>query len=205
MSFQTEYKQRCLDIVDEILRHPISAVFHNPVDPTSDEVPDYLDVIQHPSDLSTVRTKLLNDRYRSLHEFKRDMNLIWENAVQYNGRQSLPGFIADRLSKIFQKRMTDLEEISTDQWINDFLKTRSAMCKLFRATPKGLNFASAQELPLELTVTRPRNRVSTEDLEFFKEAEAGVLKDEGLREKILQIVSEMEFGVETGGPIDLSE
>jgi hypothetical protein len=103
--------------------------FHESVDPIADEIPDYLDIIQHPSDLSTVRTKLLNNRYRSLQEFKRDMNLIWENAVQSSGHQSLPAFIADRLSKIFQKWVTDLEEISTDQWINNFLKARSALCK----------------------------------------------------------------------------
>jgi hypothetical protein len=200
MALDPELKQKCLDIIDEIFRHPISVVFHDPVDPVADEVSDYFDVVQHPSDLSTVRTKLLNDRYRSLQDFKRDMNLIWDNAVQYNGRQSLPGFIADRLSRIFQKRTAALDDPSPDQWVNDFLKARSVLCKLFRTAPKGFSFASARNASVHELAAPPRTHISSADLDFFKAAESGVLRTEGMRAKLFQIVTEMEPGLDLGGP-----
>jgi hypothetical protein len=207
MSFDPELKQKCLDIIDTIFNHPISAVFHEPVDPIADEVPDYLDIIQHPSDLTTVRTKLLNDRYRSLQDFRRDMNLIWENAVQYNGRQSLPGFIADRLSRLFQKRMNLLEEPSADQWVNDFLKARSVLCKLFRTAPKVFSLTAGTAAAIPELSAPPRTRLSQEDIDFFKTAEEGVLRSERLRAELFQLLTEIEPRIDAGGavfPIDLT-
>jgi hypothetical protein len=207
-TFQTQYKQKCLDIVDELFRHPISEVFHDPFDPVADNMPDYLEVVQHPSDLSTVRTKLLNDRYHTLQDFKRDVNLIWENAVQYNGRVALLSYIAGHLSRIFQKRIAVLEEPSPDQWVNDFLKARSVLCKLFRTVPKGFTFANGKNPSIQdLAGVPSRNRVSPADLEFFQRAEEGILRDDAIKTKLFQIIAELEPSIDLTGrssALDLS-
>jgi hypothetical protein len=201
MAFPPDSREKCLAIIDDLLAHPMAGFFSKPVDPIADEVPDYFDVIQHPSDLGTVRTKLSNDRYRSLQDFKRDINLIWENAATYNGRPSLPVYIADELSRLFQKRMSVLEDPPTDAWINDFLKARSVLCKLFRSAPKGLAFTFAKTGPVEdVEVPRKRTRVSQQDLSFFHESEALFSERPSLREGMLKVVKDAEPSIDTDTP-----
>ena len=198
--FKREYKAQCLKIIDELFSHPISEVFQEPVDPIADEVPDYLDIIQHPSDLSTVRNKLLSDQYQTLQDFKHDVNLIWDNAVAYNGRPSLPAFIADELSKIFRRRFSVLEEPSSDQWINDYLKARSILCKLFRNAPKGLSSLGYAQDQVSAGTRDPakRYKVADEDYELFQSV-SEYFKDPTLQTRLLQIVSENEPGIDVSG------
>lgn len=141
----SELKAKCLKILDELISHPISSVFQEPVDPKLDEVPDYFDIIKEPSDLSTVRERLLSNKYANLQEFKREVNLIWENAVAYNGKSSYPAYIADQLSKIFAKQISLLEDQNYEHWINEFLKTRSILFKLFHNPPKSIESTTASK------------------------------------------------------------
>lgn len=140
-----DLKEKCLKILDELVSHPISTVFQEPVDPVLDEVPDYFDVIKEPSDLSTVRERLLSNKYSNLQEFKREVNLIWENAVTYNGKTSYPAYIADQLSKIFSKQISMLEDQNYEHWINEFLKARSILFKLFHNPPKSIESTAASK------------------------------------------------------------
>jgi hypothetical protein len=192
-SFKTEYKERCTKIIDELFQHPIAEVFRRPVDPQADDVPEYFDIVKHPSDLGTVRTKLKNDRYRSLQDFKRDVNLIWENAELYNGKQSLPCFIGAELSRLFNRRFSALEEPPAEQWVNEYLKTRAVLCKLFRTAPKGLAITFASEFGPDQTETVPmRRRVPEADVEFFRNAKETIEKKAELNAQLLDIVRENE-------------
>ncbi|KAG9355751.1 hypothetical protein JZ751_000589 [Albula glossodonta] len=56
--------------------------FTKPVD--IQEVPDYLSVIKQPMDLSTVLTKIDLHNYVTVKEFIQDVDLIWQNALEYN-------------------------------------------------------------------------------------------------------------------------
>jgi hypothetical protein len=94
--------------------------------------------------------------------------------------------------------MAALDEPSPDQWVNDFLKARSVLCKLFRTAPKGFSFASSRTATVQELVP-PRTRVSSADLDFFKTAESSVLRSEGMRVKLFQFISEMEPGLDVSG------
>ncbi|KAF3942141.1 hypothetical protein ABW19_dt0206708 [Dactylella cylindrospora] len=48
------------------------------------EAPDYFNIIKHPMDLGTVMKKLKQLAYKSKKEFIDDVNLIWQNCLQYN-------------------------------------------------------------------------------------------------------------------------
>jgi hypothetical protein len=52
--------------------------------PTRRELPDYYMFIKHPMDMVTVSRKLSKSRYTNEAQFSHDMNLIWQNAQQYN-------------------------------------------------------------------------------------------------------------------------
>lgn len=181
--------------MEEILEHPISEVFYEPVDPVADEVPDYFDIIKNPSDLSTVRNKLISDQYQSFEDFKCDMNLIWENAILYNGRGSFPAFIADQLSRIFQRRISVLEAPTPEQWISEYLKARSIMVKLFRSPPKSVACVAQTEEVADDKENTKYYHVSDEDLAFFQ-GMAHIFKEPVNRSEFIKLVNEYEPSVE---------
>lgn len=59
----------------DISNHQWSWPFKEPVDPIKLGIPDYLDVIKHPMDLSTVKNKFTKKQYASINDYIRDMRL----------------------------------------------------------------------------------------------------------------------------------
>ena len=49
------------------------------------DVPDYYDVIKNPMDLRTIRQNINRGLYSSREEFLKDVKLIYENSLEYNG------------------------------------------------------------------------------------------------------------------------
>ena len=48
------------------------------------QVPDYLMVVKRPMDFSTVLTNIDEHKYVTVAEFMSDVDLIWQNALEYN-------------------------------------------------------------------------------------------------------------------------
>lgn len=69
-------------LLNDIIHHPASWPFRKPVD--TSEVPDYLNVITNPMDLSTMSKRLESDHYKSITEFTADIKTIAENCRTYN-------------------------------------------------------------------------------------------------------------------------
>ncbi|KAL0365199.1 UNVERIFIED_CONTAM: Transcription initiation factor TFIID subunit [Sesamum angustifolium] len=80
-------------------RKDISYLFIKPV--TKKEAPDYLDIISHPMDLSTIRDKARRMEYKSRDDFRHDVYQIVFNAHKYNDRRN-PGIppLADQLLEL---------------------------------------------------------------------------------------------------------
>ncbi|KAK7081664.1 ATPase AAA domain-containing protein 2, partial [Halocaridina rubra] len=57
-------------------------MFTKPVD--EEEVPDYREIIKEPMDLETMMTKIDQHQYESAQEFLQDIDLICNNALEYN-------------------------------------------------------------------------------------------------------------------------
>lgn len=75
-------KKLLVFILDRLQKKDTHAVFSEPVDP--DELPDYHEIIEHPMDFGTVRSKLDKGLYSNLEELEADVILICSNAMQYN-------------------------------------------------------------------------------------------------------------------------
>lgn len=80
-------------------RKEISFLFQKPV--TKKEAPDYLDIISHPMDLSTIRDKAKRLVYKNREDFRHDVCQIVINAHTYNDRRN-PGIppLADQLLEL---------------------------------------------------------------------------------------------------------
>jgi transcription initiation factor TFIID subunit 2 len=61
-----------------------SIFFRQPVDPTRDNAPDYLLIVTHPMDLSTIRAKVDGGLYSARAEFEADVRLLVANCYLYN-------------------------------------------------------------------------------------------------------------------------
>ncbi|KAJ0545794.1 putative chromatin remodeler Bromodomain family [Helianthus annuus] len=80
-------KKLLLFILDRLQKKDTHAVFSEPVDPV--ELPDYHEIIEHPMDFGTVRSKLDKGLYSNLEELEADVYLICSNAMQYNSSDTV--------------------------------------------------------------------------------------------------------------------
>ncbi|KAF8608459.1 hypothetical protein BDV93DRAFT_487136 [Ceratobasidium sp. AG-I] len=78
---------------------------------TKADAPDYNHVIKHPMDLSTMGRKVRNKQYRTKTEFVADLNLIWDNCLNYNANPSHP---LRRCATALRKRTVILAEMIHD-------------------------------------------------------------------------------------------
>lgn len=70
------------------------------------DVPDYLQVIDHPMDLGTVREQLQVSNYATPMDFAKDVRLIFENSKKYNTLKKSRIFaMTVRLSASFEEHI----------------------------------------------------------------------------------------------------
>lgn len=91
-------------------------MFANPVDPERDSCPNYFNIVKTPMDLGTVRTKLVTGQYKSVADWKADVNLIWSNSNAYNSKASLLRSITKDLSDFYHKLTTYLTDSPQNDW-----------------------------------------------------------------------------------------
>lgn len=91
-------------LLSELQAHAASWPFRQPVN--TDDVPDYLTVVTHPIDLSTMESRLEANRYQTMAEFTADFRQIIANCRAYNDADTtycknaaiLERFFADKLA-----------------------------------------------------------------------------------------------------------
>jgi hypothetical protein len=70
------------------------------------DVPDYHQIIKKPMDLSTVLEKVKADEYETPDEVAADVELIWNNAIVYNGLEHPVAKAAIKSKEAFEKLWT---------------------------------------------------------------------------------------------------
>ena len=80
---QAETK-RATSLIQKLKSMKASSSFHKPVDPSSKDLKDYYKVIKNPMDLSTLLANVTSTKYSTFKEFEIDLQLIWDNCIEYN-------------------------------------------------------------------------------------------------------------------------
>lgn len=75
------------------MRNPAAWIFNEPVNPEKLQIFDYFDIIKKPMDFSTIRERLKRHDYRRAEEFIYDVNLVFNNCIKYNGKESRAGIM----------------------------------------------------------------------------------------------------------------
>ncbi|KAK4414163.1 Transcription factor GTE10 [Sesamum alatum] len=107
-SFVMVMKQ-CETLLSRLMAHQHAWIFNTPVDIVKHNIPDYFNVIKHPMDLGTVKSKLLSNQYSSPMEFASDVRLTFKNAMTYNPPGHDVHFMAEVMSKYFEVRWKPID------------------------------------------------------------------------------------------------
>uniref|UniRef100_A0A3P8T7S2 Bromodomain containing 1 n=1 Tax=Amphiprion percula TaxID=161767 RepID=A0A3P8T7S2_AMPPE len=103
-------------LLDQLQAKDQARIFTQPVDVT--EVPDYLDHIKHPMDFSTMRQRIDAQTYNNFEQFESDFNLIVDNCMKYNSKDTYFYRAAVRLrdqgGALLRKARRDVEKIGFD-------------------------------------------------------------------------------------------
>ncbi|ORY96241.1 hypothetical protein BCR43DRAFT_491328 [Syncephalastrum racemosum] len=92
-----DLKTICIRLLDTLEKRDAYGFFLQPVD--TSVVQDYLTVIKHPMDFSTMRKKLERGEYHHMDDFLSDFTLIMTNAKTYNAPNTIYYRNADRLQQ----------------------------------------------------------------------------------------------------------
>eukprot|EP00920_Eleutheroschizon_duboscqi_P007636 GHVT01017384.1.p1 GENE.GHVT01017384.1~~GHVT01017384.1.p1 ORF type:complete len:1747 (-),score=403.95 GHVT01017384.1:1969-7209(-) len=102
----------CLKIIRDLKAKKSAQWFLYPVEPESDGVPDYFDIIHQPMDFMTIEQKLKSRAYSTPWSFQADARQVFYNAFMYH----LPGNEvwrdALRLARAFEAALKNVDEVN---------------------------------------------------------------------------------------------
>ncbi|KAM9724009.1 ATPase family AAA domain-containing protein 2 isoform 2-T2 [Menidia menidia] len=144
------------DVTNRLSQDKRFKAFTKPVD--LEEVPDYAEVIKKPMDLSTVLSKIDLHQYKTVKEFLRDVDLIWQNALEYNPdrdpsdrqirhracalKDTVHAIIREELDEDFEKICEEIKE-----------SRRTRGCSTARFAPTFYHVLPKQPKPVEADMT----------------------------------------------------
>ncbi|PHH85992.1 hypothetical protein CDD83_10899 [Cordyceps sp. RAO-2017] len=117
-TFTTAQKlEFCSDLLNRMLSGPgfwtrLVGPFKDPVEPVEDGVPDYLDKIKRPMDLSTIKAKMDRHEYAGEDEFLADVRQIFDNCFTYWNKGDPMWAAGEKLQKTFEDKYTQM-----NRWI----------------------------------------------------------------------------------------
>jgi hypothetical protein len=105
-----EVLSQCKKIVFDLLKQPDALIFAKPVVPSEWGCFDYYEVVKNPMDLGTILNDIKEKKIVNVEQFCKNVRLVWDNAMLYNGPTSNVGNIAIRFSVMFENRVKELVE-----------------------------------------------------------------------------------------------
>lgn len=107
--FWNQAFRNCSNLLQRLMKHKHGWVFNEPVNARLLGLHDYHDIIKHPMDLGTVKSRLAHFSYKSPREFAEDVRLTFHNAKTYNPMGHDVHIMAEQLSTIFEERWAVIE------------------------------------------------------------------------------------------------
>ncbi|XP_042497806.1 transcription factor GTE10-like isoform X2 [Macadamia integrifolia] len=96
--------KQCETLLKRLMSHQFGWAFNTPVDAVKLNIPDYFQVIKHPMDFGTIKSKIASGEYSSPLVFAADVRLTFSNAMTYNPPGNDFHIMADTLRNFFEKR-----------------------------------------------------------------------------------------------------
>ncbi|UNI21639.1 hypothetical protein JDV02_007613 [Purpureocillium takamizusanense] len=115
-NFTTAQKlEFCADLLNRMLSGPgfwtrLVGPFKDPVEPVEDGVPDYLDKVKRPMDLSTIKAKMDRREYPNEEDFVRDVRQIFDNCFTYWKKGDPMWAAGEKLQRTFEEKFSHMNK-----------------------------------------------------------------------------------------------
>jgi hypothetical protein len=196
-------KEKCLRIIQKLLRHSISRIFSEPVDPVLDHCPDYFEIIDHPMDLGTVRRNLESNSYSKFSDFYRDVERIWGNAIRYSGLDSQIATLARQLQIWFHEMTSNMSDNESQDWVSTLTSISSRLSDLSDAYPSESPEAEVESIGEKRPKSRKDPSIIEEIAQTSKVPERGQKTQKDPQQKIQKRVQSKKISLsETGELVD---
>nr|XP_029122816.1 transcription factor GTE9 isoform X2 [Elaeis guineensis] len=153
--------KQCDALLKRLMSHQYGWVFNTPVDVVKLNIPDYFQIIKHPMDLGTIKSKIASGAYSSPRDFVSDVRLTFTNAMTYNPRGNDVHFMADVMSKFFETRWKPIEKklAAADAAVKSETEAARPMLqpKKRKASPVNHNIVVPQTVKLKMTEEEKQN------------------------------------------------
>lgn len=151
MSGLSDYdKEWCTKIHSKLASWNMASPFQRPVDPVRDHAENYFKVVQHPMDLQTMRKKLVDGQYSAVREFVDDFYLICDNAIKFNGQNSLLGYIAADLKTWMEDQYKNKASSAEDEWRKKLVDVVDRLQEHVNSSPEAYSGVGASVLSAAL-------------------------------------------------------
>lgn len=100
-----KFQNSLASIIKSLRSHPSAWPFLKPV--SSEEVPDYYEIIKFPSDLKTISEKQKNGEYENFRMFYADIERMFKNCTFYNGPDSEYTRCSNALRRFFSSKINE--------------------------------------------------------------------------------------------------
>ena len=151
MSMSEPRRQACMKITRKLMQFPCARIFLHPVDTTGKT--DYNDVIKSPQDLTSIYSRLVKKEYPTVESWEHDLVLIWYNCERYNGHDSVPYLLAQRLNDHYKKLRERYLIYTFPLWFTQLSQLKTKLDKFVAYPPP----QTKGKMPL---LTLPRERSS---------------------------------------------
>ncbi|KAI3702802.1 hypothetical protein L6452_28554 [Arctium lappa] len=108
--------RNCNNLLQRLMKHKHGWVFNEPVNAKLLGLHDYHNIIKHPMDLGTIKSRLAQNFYKNPSEFAEDVRLTFRNAMTYNPKGQDVHVMAEQLSNIFEERWAVIESEYNREW-----------------------------------------------------------------------------------------
>eukprot|EP01103_Thecamoeba_quadrilineata_P013843 TRINITY_DN3962_c0_g1_i2.p1 TRINITY_DN3962_c0_g1~~TRINITY_DN3962_c0_g1_i2.p1 ORF type:complete len:394 (-),score=83.75 TRINITY_DN3962_c0_g1_i2:38-1129(-) len=117
--------QKCAKILNRLMKHSYASEFNQPVNPLKENIFDYFQFVSTPMDLGTVKYNLEQRIYGSVEMFVKDVELVFDNALNYNPPNNTIHGMAQHLKKIFEKEIELSQPRETEETtIRNFIQEK---------------------------------------------------------------------------------
>jgi hypothetical protein len=189
-------RRAAIDVMDQIAAHPAANDFLDPFQPAPEEH-DYFAKIQDPQDISTIRTRLIENGYESVQQWLNDVETVWANVIAYKGEKSHQAAMATWCRSLFEKYRRKVDVLSVGTWGSEVYRLRSRVYVVMGQPPaKVKQYASS--LGAANTMKQPMPPLTEREVQCFVQACDVLMKEEDHAE-MLRIIDELHPEIDTGG------
>lgn len=150
----------CLTTLKTLKKHHEAGPFLQPVDPVALGIPDYLEKIKKPMDLSTIEQKLNQSNYSDPAEFVADVRLMLDNCFTYNPPNHLVHNMGRNLEKTFNAQLKRMPQDGQELSVGTTGHPISATSSPASARPRRETHPPAEIYPEEGPNKRRKSRKS---------------------------------------------